>query len=221
MVLATSLTNASIKNKSNSLDETFFEKLRSCDDYNVEILTKYLPEHNTHDLYNTYTRRIEKMNNVCKVTFQRSLYTETYHPMSLIYTYKFPIKELTKINSSNFDKYAEKYYSEQNTLYSKNITKQESDNINKDFYDCLLVCKNYYLQKKDSSGNDYVKNIEKVGNKCKLDVHYMKHNIEVATDNEPLLENKHEIYEFSMNILKNITPANFDKYANKYSNLKK
>ena len=103
-----SVSYANMETENWRMNKAFYDCLRTCTDYESSMGITYNNGNNTE----MYRRIIKKENNKCLVGFFQSASSKN-PPADAGGTgdiYKFPMSVLKKINESNFDKYAQKYY---------------------------------------------------------------------------------------------------------------
>lgn len=106
-----SISFADMKAENWRMNKAFFDCLKTCTDYDSNMEIKY---NNNTELY---WRVIKKVDNRCQVTFGQSANSKN-PPADAGGTadiYQFPMRVLKKINASNFDEYAKKYYDDEHS----------------------------------------------------------------------------------------------------------
>ncbi len=113
LIATASISFADIKSENWRMNKAFFDCLKTCTDYDSNMEIKYNNNNDTE----SYWRVIKKVDNRCVVTFGQSA-SSKYPPSDAGGTadiYRFPMRVLKKINASNFDEYAKKYYDEEHS----------------------------------------------------------------------------------------------------------
>lgn len=111
LITTASISFADMKAENRSMNKAFFDCLKTCTDYASNMEIKYNNDNNTE----SYWRVIKTVDNKCQVAFGQSASSKN-PPADAGGTadiYQFPMRVLKKINASNFDEYAQKYYDEE------------------------------------------------------------------------------------------------------------
>ena len=113
LIATASVSFADMKTENWRMNKAFFDCLQTCTDYDSNMEIRYNSDNNTE----SYWRAIKKVNNKCQVSFGQS--SSSKNPPAdaggTAEIYQFPMRVLKKINASNFDKYAKKYYDEEHS----------------------------------------------------------------------------------------------------------